>query len=454
MRARQRWDQVRGLPVVSRLRSRLRSWWRLLAPLGPLVAWVSAKLDSSRQRVSLPGVDGSRRPMLAWLLWWLITGLLTLAALPLNVALAAVKFSVHPLVAFVAGIGQSTALILILVRPRAATVLQFLSVAVIAVAIPPDARSTWPLTVPGLLTLIAHIGLVAARETRRVALLTWWASTVLLTVLVVLDPRGRSVMNGLTILLLYPILAALVLGAVLIIRHWGQLRRELADARHDVEAQQTSLAVAEERTRIARELHDVVAHSMSVIHMQATSASYRLQNLEPETKDEFARIATGARSAMQEMRRLLAVLRDESSDADLAPVPGLSRLPELVDSARRAGLPVELREADAVRAARLSEGVSLAAFRIVQESLSNVIRHAPGARTIICLDLAGLDLVLTVINDAAARHAESMEASGRAGHGVHGMRERVRLAGGALEIGARPEGGYRMMARLPIEGSG
>jgi signal transduction histidine kinase len=398
------------------------------------------------------GLARRRRPALSWLLGWLITGFLALLLLPINAGLAAEQYDVPPLVAFVAGIGQSTALILIMVRPTAATALQLLAVAVFAVAIPPDSDATWPLSVPGLLVLIAHVGLIATRTTRRAALETWWASVLLLTVVALLDPRGRSILDGLLIMIIYPMLSILVVGAVLMTRRWREVRRELADARHDVEVEQSQRAVAEERTRIARELHDVVAHSMSVIHMQATSASYRIKNLDPEVKAEFARIAADARSTLREMRQLLAVLRDERADVELSPVPDLGRLAELLESARRAGVPVEVREAEAVRTVVLPEGIALAAYRIIQESLSNVIRHAPGARTTIVLDLEGSDLVLSVVNDAAAQPAQPMEAPGQAGHGLSGMHERARLAGGSLETGARDEGGYRVVARLPVGG--
>jgi signal transduction histidine kinase len=398
------------------------------------------------------GTPWHRRPEFSWLWWWLFTGLLALVLLPLNAALGAEEFDVSPPVAFVAGVGQSTALVLTLVQPRAAVALQFLAVAVLAVAIPPGSESTWPLTVPGMITLIAHVGLVTARTTRRAALTTWWGSALLLTLVVLLDPRGRSIVDGLTTMILYLSLSALAIGVVLVVGRWREIRRELADARHDVEVEQSQRAVAEERTRIARELHDVVAHSMSVIHMQATSASYRITNLDPEAKAEFTRIAADARSAMREMRQLLAVLRDESAETDLAPVPDLSRLPDLVDSAERAGVPLEVRETGAVRAAVLPERVALAAYRIIQESLSNVIRHSPGARTTIGLDLDGSNLVVSVENGAAARPAQRMEAVGRAGHGLAGMRERVRQVGGSLETGARDGGGYRVAARLPIGG--
>jgi signal transduction histidine kinase len=306
--------------------------------------------------------------------------------------------------------------------------------------------------VAGLFTLVAHVGLIAARHDRQTALTAWWASALVLTLVVLLDPRGRSSMDGLPMLIIYPVFSVAVLGLVLAVRRWRGIRQELADARRDVEVEQGQRAVAEERTRIARELHDVVAHSMSVIHMQATSASYRIDNLDPEAKAEFARIAAGARSTLREMRQLLAVLRDESADAELAPVPDLARLPELVESAGRAGVPVELREAAAVRAVALPESVALAAYRIVQESLSNVIRHAPGARTVISLDLDGPVLVLSVVNDAAAQPVQPIEAPGRASHGLPGMHERARLVGGSLQAGARDEGGYRVAARLPIGG--
>jgi signal transduction histidine kinase len=392
------------------------------------------------------------RPVLPSLLWWLVTSLLAIGLLFFNVALAASEFDVPPLAAFVAGIGQSAALILIRVRPTAATTLQLLAVAVFAVAIPPDSAATWPLTVTGMLTLIAHVALVAARGSWWTALTTLWASGLLLTLVVLLDPRGRSFPDALPIMILYPVFSTLVLGAVLMIRRWREIRRELADARHDVEVEQSQRAVAEERNRIARELHDVVAHSMSVIHMQATSASYRIKNLDPQTRAEFAQIAAGARSTLREMRQLLAMLRDESADAELAPVPDLGRLPELVESAGRAGVPVDLRTAEAVNATVLPESVALAAYRIIQESLSNVIRHAPGARTLIALDLEDVDLMLSVVNDAGTPPAQPTEAPDRAGHGLPGMRERVRLVGGSLEAGAREEGGYRVVARLPIGG--
>jgi signal transduction histidine kinase len=385
--------------------------------------------------------------------WWLGVGSFALAALIVNLTLSSSVFGIVLPLAFLAAVAQSAALLLVLLNPTTATAVQCLGVALLAVCIAPDSGSTWPLTVPSMIILIAYVGLVAFRTTWPVAVVTWWVTVLLIFVAVLLDPRGRSIAEALPILIVYPSISAFVLVCALALRYWRTIRRQLAEARRDVAVEQSQRAVAEERTRIARELHDVVAHSMSVIHMQATSASYRLKDLDPEVKAEFARIAADARSTMREMRRLLAVLRDESADAELAPVPDLSRLGELVESASRAGVPVELRESEAVRSAVLPESVALTAYRIVQESLSNVIRHAPGARTEIVLDLEGVDLVVSVVNDVAVEPVQPMEATERAGHGLHGMRERVRLAGGKLVTGPRTEGGYRVAARLPVGGA-
>jgi signal transduction histidine kinase len=383
------------------------------------------------------------------LLWWLLTGTVAIALFIVNVTVASGAYGVPLLVAFLAGLAQSAALPLVLWRPPVAAVVQFAGLALFSLGLPGGQSSIWPLTVPGLITLVAYIGLVTFRTDWRNALATWWISVIVLVAAVLINPGGHSVADGVPAMIIYPSNSALVLTIALGIRYWRTVRRQLAGARRDVAIEQSQRALAEERTRIARELHDVVAHSMSVIHMQATSASYRLPDLDPETKDEFTRIAAGARSAMREMRQLLAVLRDETADPQLAPVPSLDRLDELADSARQAGVPVSLHVGDAV----VGETVGAAAFRIVQESLSNVIRHAPGARTTVDLAVAGEQLEIVVRNEAPPSAAGSgLDEPGRVGHGLHGMGERVRLLGGTLETGPTPEGGYQVAVRLPIGG--
>jgi signal transduction histidine kinase len=386
-----------------------------------------------------------RRPS-PTLLWWFGTGTVAAALLVVTVAVTASAYDVPLLVAFVAGTAQAGSLPLAVARPVLATALQFAAVVVFSVAAPPNPVMTWPLPIPGMITLSLFVALIAARHSWRAALSVWWASVLLVTVLAVTDPRGRGIDDAAATLIVYASDSVLLLIAVMVVRHWSGIRRQLAEARRDIEVEQSQRAVAEERTRIARELHDVVAHSMSVIHMQATSASYRIRDIDPESKEEFARIAAGARSAMREMRQLLAVLRDENADPSLAPVPGLSRLTELAESTRRAGVPGELTVG---RMPEVPETVSTAAYRIVQESLSNVIRHAPGAPTSVAVSHGDGALCLEVLNDAPATPPAPAPPGG---HGLHGMRERVRLLGGSLETGPRDRGGFRVAARLPLAG--
>ncbi len=383
------------------------------------------------------------------LFWWVLVGSAALALFIINVAVSTGFYGVSPLVALVAASAQSGALLLVLRYPPVAAVVEFAGVASISFGLPGGQSSIWPLTVSGLITLIAYIGLVAFRTDWRNALATWWISVLGLAAAVLVNP-SRPVVDGVLAMVLYPSSSALALGLGLGIRNWRTVRWQLAGARQDVAIEQSQRALAEERTRIARELHDIVAHSMSVIHMQATSASYRLPDLDPEAKEEFTRIAAGARSAMREMRQLLAVLRDETAGPQLAPVPRLDRLDELTESARQAGVPVTITMPAELP---VTETVGAAAYRIVQESLSNVIRHAPGARTTVDLAVAGDQLEIVVRNGVPPTALGSgLDEPGRVGQGLHGMGERVRLLGGTLETGPTPEGGYQIAARLPIGG--
>ncbi|MFG1605410.1 sensor histidine kinase [Actinoplanes sp. NPDC049265] len=385
-----------------------------------------------------------RRPS-PTLLWWFVTGTLGAVVLVVSVPIAASAYDVPLLISFVAATAQGVAIPLALSRPVEATLIQFAGVAAFALAMPLHPDLTWPLTIPGMIALILHVGVVGARHSWRAGMISWWASALLLILIGVLDSRGMGARNADVTLIIYTTDSLLLLIAAMVVRHWSGIRQQLAEARRDVAVEQSQRAVAEERTRIARELHDVVAHSMSVIHMQATSASYRLKNADPESKAEFARIAANARSAMREMRQLLSVLRDESSDATLAPVPGLDRLEELAASTRLAGVPVALRVSDLPE---VPETVSAAAYRIVQESLSNVIRHAPGASADVSVTFEDGALALVITNSATDKKPDSAPG----GHGIHGMRERVRMLGGSLETGPLAEGGYRVAAGLPVGG--
>jgi signal transduction histidine kinase len=204
--------------------------------------------------------------------------------------------------------------------------------------------------------------------------------------------------------------------------------------------------VAEERTRIARELHDVVAHSVSVIVIQA-QAGPRLVADEGRVTDAFKAIETSGREALVELRRLLGILRTDDEQLAIGPQPGLASLAPLVEQLREAGLTVELQiDGDG---SALSPGVDLAAFRIVQEALTNVLKHAGAAHVRVAVRHGPGAVELEVVDDGPGAPA-GLNGSG---HGLIGMRERAMLYGGRLEAGPRQEGGYAVRATLPLEGA-
>jgi signal transduction histidine kinase len=222
-----------------------------------------------------------------------------------------------------------------------------------------------------------------------------------------------------------------------------QERARILEEQREDRAQQ---AVMEERLRIARELHDVVAHSMSVITVQAGVANHVIDRRPESAREALAMIETTSRAALVEMRRLLGVLRhDDEPTPSLAPAPGLADVPRLVNDFVDAGLAVEVRvegHDDGV-----PEGVDLSAFRIVQEGLTNVLRHGgPSAR----LDIGypGMAVVIEICDDGRRPPVPSTAAE--PGHGLIGMRERAAVFGGELSAGPRPEGGYRLAAMLPF----
>jgi signal transduction histidine kinase len=203
------------------------------------------------------------------------------------------------------------------------------------------------------------------------------------------------------------------------------------------------LAVADERARIARELHDVVGHSVSVMTVQASAVRRLLEPDQEKEREALQVVEQTGREALAEMRRMVGVLRRPEEAPALAPQPSLEQLERLVEHAREAGLPVELRiEGEPVQ---LPAGVDLTAYRLVQEGLTNTLKHARAKRAEVVVRFDDGHVELTVSDDGRGGGGGD---SG--GHGLVGMRERVSVYGGELEAGPRPEGGYRLRARLPI----
>jgi signal transduction histidine kinase len=232
-----------------------------------------------------------------------------------------------------------------------------------------------------------------------------------------------------------------------VIRHRRDRERALAGHAASLELDQETRAreaVADERTRIARELHDVVAHAISVMVLQARGGRRMLDSDTTETRHALDAIEHAGEQALVEMRRLLGVLRADEGQLALAPQPSLSRLADLADGLTRTGLPVEVTvEGDAVE---LPPGIDVSAYRIVQEALTNALKHAGPARAQVIVRYRPDELELEVRDDGAGNGN-----GGGSGHGLAGMRERVGIYGGQLESGRLPGGGYALRARLPLQ---
>jgi signal transduction histidine kinase len=208
-------------------------------------------------------------------------------------------------------------------------------------------------------------------------------------------------------------------------------------------------AVVEERLRLARELHDVVAHAMSVIAVQSGVGAHVAKTQPKEAAKALAAIEATSRSALEELRRLLGVLRQENEpQGELAPVPGLGDLDGLLAEVAKAGLTVRLQVEGTPTP--LPAGVDLSAYRIVQEALTNVVKHAGPARAQVVVGYRDQDVRVEVTDDGRGTVTSVSDGRAGTGHGLIGMRERVQVFGGDLEVGPCPDGGFRVAARLPL----
>jgi signal transduction histidine kinase len=301
-----------------------------------------------------------------------------------------------------------------------------------------------PLSFAGLV----YVYTVAARRPRRLSLAGLAATEVLLAL--VWLARPRSIGDG----------GTLVLDGLIMAAGWwlgdGARRRqeaivtaqrraaELEQAREELARR----AVTEERLRIARELHDVVAHSMSIIAVQSGVGVHVLDSQPEEARKALVAVEATSRQALVEMRRLLGVLRQDAEPrGSLAPAPGLAEVETLAAEVARAGVRVEVRIEGQVRP--LPAGLDLSAYRIVQEALTNVVRHAGPATARVEVRYAPDRVAVEVIDDGRGGAPGDQD---HGGHGIAGMRERAALYGGTLEAGPLPGRGFRVAASLPVEG--
>jgi signal transduction histidine kinase len=248
--------------------------------------------------------------------------------------------------------------------------------------------------------------------------------------------------------------AALVVAAPCLAGRAQRLRDQREDALRELtvqmareQEQRERLAVSDERARIARELHDVVAHSMSVMVVQAQGARRVLASEPDRARGALRSIEETGRTALAEVRRSLGVLRRDGAEPALEPQPSIEHLDVIVDQARRTGLTVDVTVEGERRP--LAPGVDVSAYRIVQEALTNTIKHASATRARIAIRYGEHDLDMEVSDDGVGPSANGSGDEG--GHGLVGMRERAALHGGELNAGAGPEGGFAVSARIPAE---
>jgi signal transduction histidine kinase len=225
-----------------------------------------------------------------------------------------------------------------------------------------------------------------------------------------------------------------------------ELRAEASAERAERIEREREASLRAERARIARELHDIVTHSVSLMVLQTGAAREIMSQDEERARSLLASVEASGRAAIEELHRLLGLLSDHDGDAPLSPQPGVSEIPTLVEQVRSAGINVELSVEGQPRA--LSGGATVAAYRVVQEALTNVVKHAEGAPVRVVVRWADDELELEILDEGPATEEAPPVASGL---GITGMRERAATYGGTLEAGPRPDRGYAVRARLPLE---
>ncbi len=336
------------------------------------------------------------------------------------------------------GFIPAAAVLMTLVRPVGAFWVSLVSTPFTAVL--GHSSDGWPWAPPALFAHIVVMVVVAARTGPRTTVWMWLGTAAYAFVVEFFAGVGGG--SDAPAMLFFSALALLVTTMVHVRR---EAQREVTVQRTVTAIERDKRTLLEERTTIARELHDVVAHHMSVVAIQAEAAPYRVENPPPELEQAFVTIRENAVSALTELRRVLGVVRAEDYEAPDAPQPTLADLDRLLDNVRDAGLTVDKVITGAVR--ELPQGVELSAYRIVQEALSNTLRHAPGApaRVEVGYVLGGLGL--RVVNGPATG---LVKASPGAGHGITGMRERVTMLNGEMTAEPTPEGGYEVTVFLPV----
>ncbi|MFI9407561.1 sensor histidine kinase [Nocardia sp. NPDC052316] len=307
----------------------------------------------------------------------------------------------------------------------------------IALAIPHQPNNDMPMQVVHILSLFVLLFAVAVRTTVPIIGVAWVATSLLLGTTMSNESGVASSVWG------WPIALGAVVLFGLLVRWLVQSRKQLVRQEEENEVERARRAILEEKARIARDLHDVVAHHMSLVVVQAQTAPYRVEGVTPAARAEFESIGATAREALNEIRGMLGVLRSDGQAPEHTPQPKATDVPSLFEGALRAGVRIAWTIDGQLET--VPDGAGLALYRITQESLSNASRHAPEAPVQVHLSVGPI-VELTVGNGPTATVARPV---GNGGHGIAGMQARALAVGGDLTAGPRPDGGFEVHARIP-----
>jgi signal transduction histidine kinase len=318
-----------------------------------------------------------------------------------------------------------------------------LAIALLAIAL---ASPSGAISLP---VLIAIYTLAQVEQRRRAVLLALGAGIALALARGLFQYKGWS--DARTAVEPALALAALFLGWALASHraYIAEIQARAAQAERTRE-EEARRRVDAERLRIARELHDVLAHGIATINVQAGVAAHVLPERPERAAEALRTIKATSKEALRELRGILGVLREADASEPREPTPGLSQIERLVDATSDAGVPTDVRISGQRRA--LPATVDLAAYRIVQESLTNVLRHAEGASALVAIGYSEQEMTISVEDDGHAGTSSADSNANGHGHGILGMRERAHALGGELDAGPRADGGFRVYARLPVAG--
>lgn len=378
-------------------------------------------------------------PVIGWAL--LGAGALGIAGLAIEAALGSTLYGIPVALAFLVALLHAAALPLAVHRPvlgGAAAVLGVWLTALLTVEV---VELPWPWPIAVMVVHSVALALIGASTRPAVGMLTWLTAIAGTIALAMIFPHGDAASINV-------IIATSVTGGALGVgigfREWNDIREQLLQAKRSTAEEHEGRVLAEEKARIARELHDVVAHSMSVVTVQAASAPYRHEGVSEAVAAEFDDIAAATRRALAELRGLLGVLRADDAATELAPQPRLGDIPALVEATSRSGIDIAFAFSGDPESA--DDIAGLTAYRIVQEALANAIRHAPGS--VVSVDCAaGAEVISIEVTNSTPLLPVPESAPGQ---GLIGMRERVTGLGGTLHTGPTPDGGFAVRASLPL----